>query len=74
MPFTNYHPELDDTTLLGRGDHRKLKILLEILQRMGTIGNLELCQLVSLLNSFGACPHEGYLDLAVRCFGYVKKI
>ena len=30
--------------------------------------------MVLSLNRFGACPREGHLDLAVRCFRYVKAI
>ena len=43
-----------------------------MLQWLVIIGRPELCQLVSSLNRFGACPREGHLDLAVRSFGYVK--
>ena len=31
-----------------------------------------LCQVVSSLNRFDACPREGHLDLAIRTFGYIK--
>ena len=72
MPVIDCHPELDDSPLLGIYDHRKFQILLGMLQWMVTIGKPELCQVVSSLNCFGACPREGHLDLAVRCFGYVK--
>ena len=47
-------------------------MLLGMLQWMVTIGKPELCQLVSSLNRFGACPREGHLDLAIRSFGYIK--
>ena len=43
-----------------------------MLQWMVTIGKSELCQVVSSSKYFGSCPREGHLDLAVRCFGYVK--
>ena len=39
---------------------------------MVTIGKPELFYAVLSLNCFGACPRESHLDLAVRCFGYVK--
>ena len=72
LPVTDCHPELDTTPLLGLDDHRKFLILLGMLQWLVILGRPELCQLVSSLNQFGACPMEGHLDLAVRSFGYVK--
>ena len=72
MPMTDYHPELNDSPLFGIDDHRKFQTLLGMLQYMVTIGKPELYQAVSSLNRFGACPREGYLELAVRCFCYIK--
>ena len=72
IPVTDCHPELDGTPLLGIDDHRKFQMLLGMLQWMVTISNPELFQAVSSLNRFGACPCEGHLDLAVKCFSYVK--
>lgn len=72
LPVGDYHPELDTSALLDLNDHRIFQMLLGMLQWMVTIGKLELCQLVSCLNRFGACPREAHLDLAVCSFGYVK--
>ena len=72
MPVTEWHPELDNTPLLGIDDHRKFQMLLGMLQWMVTIGRSELCQVFSSLTLFGVCPREVHLDLVVRCFGYVK--
>ena len=72
MPVTDCHPELDTSSLLGLDDHRNYQMLLGMLQWMITIGKPELCQCVSSLNRFGACPRQGHLDLAVRAFGYIK--
>ena len=72
MLVTECYPELDVTPLLFIDDHCKFQMLLGILQSMVTIGKPELFQITSSLNYFGACPCEGHLDLAVRCFGYAK--
>ena len=72
IPVTKYHPELDDTPLLGLDDHRKRQILLGMLQWMVTIGKPELCQVVSSLRRFGEIPREGHLDPTACCFRYVK--
>ena len=72
LPVGDCHPELDTSSLLDLDDHRIFQMLLGMLQWMVTIGKPELCQLVSCLNRFGACPREAHLDLAVRSFGYIK--
>ena len=72
LPVTDCHPELEKSPLLGPDDHRKFQILLGMLQWMVTISLSDICQLITSLNRFGACPREGHLDLAVRTFGYVK--
>jgi hypothetical protein len=72
LPVTDCHPEMDTTPLLGLDNHCKFQMLLGMLQWLVILGRPELCQLISSLNRFGACPREGYLDLAVRSFGYVK--
>ena len=74
LPKEDCHPELDESPLLNLDGHRKFQMLLGMLQWMVTIGRPDLCNLVSSLNRFGACPREYHLDLAVRAFGYVKQV
>ena len=72
MPVTDYHSELDVTSLLRIDDHCKFQMFLVMMQLMVIIEKIELCQVVLSLNRFGACPREVYLELTVRCFGYVE--
>ena len=72
LPVKECHPEMDTSPLLGLDDHRKFQMLLGMLQWLVTIGRPDLCTVVSSLNRFGACPREFHLDLAVRCFGFIK--
>ena len=74
LPKEDCHPEMDESPLLDLDGHRKFQMLLGMLQWMVTIGRPDLCNLVSSLNRFGACPREYHLDLAVRAFGYVKQV
>ena len=68
------HPEMDESPLLELDDHRKFQMLMGMLQWLVTIGRPDLCQLVSSLNRFGACPRQTHLDLAIRAFGYIKRV
>ena len=74
LPREDCHPELDQSPLLDLDGHRKFQMILGMLQWMVTIGRPDLCNLVSCLNRFGACPREGHLDLAIRGMGYVKAV
>ena len=49
-------------------------MLLGMLQCLVTISRPDLCNLVSSLNRFGACPREFHLDLVVRTFGCLKQV
>ena len=49
-------------------------MLLGMLQWLVTICRPDLCNVVASLNRFGTCPRENHLDLAVRCFGYLKQV
>lgn len=72
LPVMDCHPEMDESSLLPLDDHRKFQMLLGMLQWLVTIGRPDLCTVVSSLNRFGACPRQYHLELAVRCFGYIK--
>ena len=73
LPSSDCHPELDDSPLLDLDGHRKYQMLLGMLQWLMAIGRPDLSQVVASLNRFGAAPREGHLQLAVRCFGYIKQ-
>ena len=72
IPVTDCHPELDTSSLLGLDDHRNYQMLLGMLQWMISIGKPELCQCVSSLNRFDACPRHGHLDLLSVILGTLK--
>ena len=73
LPVNDCYPELDTSPLLPLDDHRKFQMLLGMLQWLVTIGRPDLCTTVSSLNHFGACPRQYHLELAVRCFGFIKQ-
>ena len=54
LPVTDTHPELDTSPLLRLEDHRKLQMLLGMLQWLVTICRPDLACLVASLNRFGA--------------------
>ena len=66
------HPETDSSPLLDTAGHRQYQHLLGMLQWLVTIGRPDLCNAVASLNRFCACPREHHLQLALRCFGYLK--
>ena len=74
LPVDDRHPELDKSPLLGSNDHRKLQMLLDILQCMVTVGKPKLSATVASLNRFGVFPRERNLQLAVRVCGYIKTV
>ena len=74
LPREDCHPELDNSPLLDLDGHRKFQMILGMLQWMVTIGRPDLCNLVSSLNRFGACPREYHLELALRAMSYVKQV
>jgi len=66
------HPETDTSPLLDTAGHRQYQHLLGMLQWLVTIGRPDLCNAVASLSRFSACPRENHLQLALRCFGYLK--
>ena len=74
LPTTDCHPEMDQSPLLDLDGHRKFQMLLGMLQWLMAIGRPDLSQVVACLNRFGAAPREYHLDLAVRCFGFIKQV
>jgi hypothetical protein len=66
------HPETDTLPLLDTAGHRQYQHLLGMLKWLVTIGHPDLCNAVASLSCFSACPRENHLQLALRCFGYLK--
>jgi hypothetical protein len=66
------HPETDTSPLLDTTGLRQYQHLLGMLQWLVTIGRPDLCNAVASLSRFSACPREFHLELALRCFGYLK--
>ena len=74
LPVTDTHPELDESPILGLEDHRRFQMLMGMLQWLVTISRPDLSCLVASLNRFSACARQKHLDLALRGFGYLKKL
>ena len=67
------HPEIDDSPLLGKEEHRLYQSLIGQLQWMNIIGRIDITQAVSCLNRFCSCPRSRHLDMAIHVFGYIKQ-
>ena len=74
LPVTDFHPDLNESLLLGLDDHRKFQMLLEMLQWLVMICRLDICHVASSLNRFGSCPRETHLDFSIRAFVYLKQV
>lgn len=68
----DFHPEMDDSLLLGFQEHRQFQALLGMLQWLHIIGRLEFGPLLATLNRFGAASRTNHLELALSSIGYLK--
>ncbi len=66
------HPELDDSPLLGKEEHRLYQSLIGRLQWMNVIGRIDITQAVSCLNRFNSCPRKRHLEMLIHVYGYIK--
>lgn len=72
LPTKDCHPEMDESAPLGENDHRFFQMLIGMGMWLVVLGRFDLCYAMSSLSRFGACPRKGHLDLALRCFSYLK--
>jgi hypothetical protein len=72
-PFAEtYHPELDDSELLGKGDGAIYRTMIGCANWMITLVRYDIQYAVSSLSRFSMFPRKGHLRAMMRVFGYVK--
>eukprot|EP00957_Ditylum_brightwellii_P194579 14821055-Ditylum_brightwellii.AAC.1 len=58
------YPELDDSPLLNKEDHKHYQHIIGVGQWLIVLGHFDLTYAVSSLSRFSAAPRKGHLDLA----------
>ena len=73
LPTEDCHPEMDDSELLSKKNHKLFQQLLGMGIWMVIVGRPDICYAIASLGRFGACPRQGHLDLMIHIYGYLKK-
>jgi hypothetical protein len=73
VPFPeDYHPELEDTDLLGPSDISKYKSLIGSGNWLITLGRFDIQFAISTLAQYSMAPKKGHMLALQRVFGYLK--
>ena len=74
-PFhrVDYHPELDDTPLLGPRMIARYQQLIGMLRWACELGRIDMLLEVALMSAFNAAPRQGHLNELYHIFAYLKK-
>ena len=73
LPTDDCHPEMDESDILNKKNHKLFQQLLGMGIWMDIIGRPDICYAMASLGIFGACPRQGHLDLIIHTYGYLKK-
>ena len=73
LPTNDCHPEMDDSAILSKKDHRFYQQLLGMGIWMVMVGRPDICYAIASMSRFGACPRQGHLELLIHVFGFLKK-
>src|SRR5210317_302932 len=68
----SFHPETDDTKLLGREDMTRYRALLGSANWIVTLGRFDIVYTTSTMARFSMAPREGHLNALKRIFGYLR--
>src|SRR5210317_1483389 len=68
----SFHPETDDTKLLGREDMTRYRALLGSANWIVTLGRFDIAYATSTMARFSMAPREGHLNALKRIFGYLR--
>jgi hypothetical protein len=68
----HYHPEADETKLLGPEDITRYRALLGSANWIVTLGRFDIAYATSTLARFSMAPREGHLAALKRVFGYLR--
>ena len=67
-----YHPESDDSPLLGPEDITKYRAMLGSANWIVTLGRFDIAYATSTLARYSMAPREGHLNAMKRIFGYLR--
>ena len=67
-----YHPESDDSPLLGHEDISKYRTMLGSANWIVTLGRFDIAYATSTLARYSLAPREGHLNAMKRIFGYLR--
>eukprot|EP00957_Ditylum_brightwellii_P038814 2933520-Ditylum_brightwellii.AAC.1 len=73
LPCPKEKLELDDTLFVDEVKHNEYQYIIGVCQWLIIAGIFDLTHTVSSLSRFVALPQEGYLILARKVFGHLKK-
>ena len=65
----SYHPELDESEILGEEEHSRYRMLVGSAQWAVTLGRLDIAYAVTTLARFAALPRKGHLEAILRLSG-----
>ena len=68
---TDFHPELDSSTLLNQRDHTLYQSLIGTLQWLVTLGRIDIHYATSKLSQYGAAPRSNHLAQVIRVYTYL---
>ena len=68
----DYHPELDDSPLLGEESISKYRMFTGSAQWEITLGRIDIGYATTTLSRYNMCPREGHLLAMKKVFGYLK--
>lgn len=69
----DYHPEADESDLLGPRDASVYRGLIGSANWMITLGRFDIAYATNSMARFGMAPREGHMKAMYRLFGYVKR-
>ena len=73
VPFEpSYHPEIDDSPILGAHEISKYRMLIGSAIWATALGRHDILYATGTLARYNAFPREGHLQAALRLFGYLK--
>lgn len=69
----SYHPEVDESAILGDEDANYYQSLIGILQWTVELGRIDVAYECQLMSGFSCAPRKGHLDALYGVFRYLKK-
>ena len=70
---SNYYPELDGSTELGKDDITFFQELIGMLRWAIEIGRVDIYTEVSMLSAYQAAPRQGHLEQVLHIFAFLRK-